>query len=159
MQSTEDLNEKSRDLANTEEYGTLHEQPEATIERSLTWIDQGADVHILGDWALRYTISYGTLEQVKQLVERYGGKINVPWEGNAFWDSSIWRACRLRRIEILKYLLEKGADTHILENSAWRIATQHKFEDVLVLLRKYQKHELDAYTLSLFQYWKELNLI
>ncbi len=146
-------------LAVMEEHGidiSYYEwEPHTLIIQAIYHVICGADIHAKNDWLLRYTVSHGTLEQVKMLITAHNANFHVVHEGACGTDTCLWRACRLRRKDIVEYLLKSGANPHIAGNHAYRISTQHQFHEITELLYRYQRKPLDEYTLEAFKLWKE----
>ena len=141
-------------LAAKERLGMLYGTKKITdsvITEIFLYLDHSADVQIRDGWVLRFVASNGTLEQVRKVVEVYGADINTTSDD----DCALWRACRLGRLEICKFLLEKGANVHIADERCFRIAKQHRHVEILNTLYAYQKRPLYESTLEFFQYIDE----
>lgn len=68
-------------------------------------IENGANVHMNGDAALRQGCSDGNLDIVKYLLDN-GADLHI------YEDDCLLRACYSGNLELVKYLVDKGADIH-----------------------------------------------
>ena len=78
-------------------------------------IEQGVDLHVESEAALRSAANYGHLDVVKYLVDR-GADIHVKNEYPLRW------AANNGRLGVVKYLVEQGADIHVDDEEALRWA-------------------------------------
>jgi ankyrin repeat protein len=72
-------------------------------------IDQGADIHVRNDWALRAASSKGRLDVVKYLVSK-GADIH------AENDESLYLAVAFGHLNVVKYLIQQGSNISELTN-------------------------------------------
>jgi len=70
-------------------------------------LEQGADLHVYNDLALRWAAENGHLEIVKYLLEQ-GANLHAADNGALRWTA------RNGHLEVVKHLLEQGADFDIL---------------------------------------------
>jgi len=90
-------------------------------------VEDGADIHVDNDYALRWVACYGHLEVVKFLVEN-GADIH------ADNDYALQRAARNGHLEVVKFLVEKGADIHADNDCALRWAAENGHLEVIKFL-------------------------
>jgi ankyrin repeat protein len=94
MNTQEQLNEE---LIKTIQNGDL--------DKIKNLVEQGADIHVKDDYALRLSAANGHLYIVKYLVEQ-GADIH------ADNDCALRYSANNGRLEVVKYLVEQGADIH-----------------------------------------------
>jgi hypothetical protein len=76
------------------------------------FIDNGTDVHINSDAALRRSAEYGHLFMVKYLVERHGAAVS------ANNDEALQLSTRNGHSDVAEYLIGKGAKTTVDDSSS-----------------------------------------
>ena len=97
------------------------------IEAIKSLLDQGADIHVYSDHALRYTSEHGHIEIVKLLIES-GADIHA-------WDDDALRYASINgHIEIVKLLIDHGADIHAKFDEALRLASHGGHIEIVKLL-------------------------
>jgi len=90
-------------------------------------IQEGANVHVQEDYALRWASKFGHLEIVKLLLEN-GADVHAGKDCSLIWASAIGH------LEVVKILLENGADVHARDNCALMWASENGHLEVVKLL-------------------------
>lgn len=113
-------------------------------------VEQGVDVRVWNDCALRKASLKGHLEIVKYLVE-HGADLrgydilwactNEHFEVFTYlakcrdFSTFLYRASAEGRLKLVKYLVEHGADIHAENDRAFRVARKYRHRDVVEYLR------------------------
>jgi ankyrin repeat protein len=92
-------------------YGALNAQMSATVEQLLTKHPELLEREIYGDRPLWRACARGSLAMAKSLVGR-GASLKVI---NGRHQSILWPAVKVNNVELVKYLIEKGADPKQLQ--------------------------------------------
>lgn len=82
------------------------------IQRIKRTLNNGADVHIFENYAIRRFATQGSFTTVK-LLFKYGADIH------ARCDEAFIKAAGFRYVKIVKFLLKKGANIHVQRNAFW----------------------------------------
>jgi len=90
-------------------------------------IDEGADVHVFNDYALRWAANNSRIEIVKILLEN-GADVHAEDDYALRW------AANYGRIEIVKILLKNGANVHTEDDEALRWAANNGHLEVVKIL-------------------------
>jgi ankyrin repeat protein len=93
-------------------YGAINAQMVASVEQLLTKHPDLIDREVYGERPLWRACSRGSLPMAKSLVER-GASLKVI---NARNQSILWPAVKANNIELVKYLIGKGADAKQLQD-------------------------------------------
>ena len=117
-------------------------------------LEHGADIHIAGDYALRYAVESGNFDVMKYLIE-HGGDINVsealPLRFAVLKENlemvkylvergadvqkaeylSLRDAAANNDLQMIKYLVEHGADIHVADDLPLQIALERGYSDIV----------------------------
>ncbi|CAG9983237.1 unnamed protein product [Clonostachys byssicola] len=87
----------------------LNSSCKETIPIAKVLLESGASMEAKGDTLLRHAVAYGMPELAKFLIEEHGVDVNaVDHKGETLFCTAVgWRAS----IELIKFLIERGADT------------------------------------------------
>ncbi|MCK9596251.1 ankyrin repeat domain-containing protein [Candidatus Pacearchaeota archaeon] len=109
------------------------------IQEVKYYIENGYNIHVEDDLALRWAAEKGYLDIVKYLI---GHGANIHAEN----DSPLWFAAFYNRFDVVKCLIEHGADFHLLFNGCGnllkRVAENKHFNMVEYLLSLHSVMEL-----------------
>jgi ankyrin repeat protein len=90
-------------------------------------VEQGANIHARDDWALRWAGENGHLDVVKYLVEQ-GASIHARDDLALRWASGNGH------LDVVKYLVEQGANIHVCDDLALQLASENGHLDVVKYL-------------------------
>ena len=93
-------------------------------------LENGANVHTIDDYALRWASQNGHYDIVKLLLD-YGADIHTDNDEALRW------AAYEGHYDVIKLLLENGADIHAQNDAALRHAEYNGHTDVVELLKSY----------------------
>ena len=97
---------------------------EGNLELVQHSIEQGADIHVQGDAALRVAANDNHIEVVKYLVKQ-GADIHAQDDGALRWAAD--EGC----LEVVKYLVEQGADIYAQDDGTFKMAALNNRLEVL----------------------------
>ncbi|MEK0338404.1 MAG: ankyrin repeat domain-containing protein, partial [Nitrosopumilus sp.] len=93
-------------------------------------LEDGADVHVTNDYALRFASYYGHYDVVALLLDNGADVHNVK-------DFALRFASEYGHYDIVALLLDNGADVHAQDDDALRWASYYGHDDVVELLKKW----------------------
>ncbi|KAJ7291164.1 ankyrin repeat-containing domain protein [Mycena rebaudengoi] len=111
-------------------------------------LDKGADIHARNNGALREAAKAGNTEVV-QLLLKHGANVNAAdehtgsaleaaacWDGRYLREAGYWTEPTFvaRRLQLVRLLLNKGADVHVRNDGALRAAHKAGYTEVMQLL-------------------------
>ena len=104
-------------------------------EITIAMINNGANIHVLDDYLLRWAVTCNYFDLVKFLVEK-GADIHAENDCALRW------AANYGRLDLVKVLVEKGADIHAKNDSALRWAAENGHLNVVKVLRDTRRKKL-----------------
>ena len=121
------LIENGADIHIEDDFALRHAAENGQLKIVKYFIKNEADIHAHNDFALRHAAHNGHLEVVKYLLEK-GANIHV------YDDFALRNAAENGHLEIVKYLVENGADIHVYNDYALRLATRNGHLEVVKYL-------------------------
>lgn len=106
----------------------LSEREKIGKDTIIRLIQEGADIHADGDYALQWASGNGHVEVVKLLIE-HGADIH------ASNDNALQWASKYGHVEVVKLLIEHGADIHANNDLALKGASEKGQVEVVKLLK------------------------
>lgn len=123
-------------------------------------INQGANIHYHDDKSIRQAANNGHLNIVKHILKRCNHKINI--------DAVAHKAMKNAHIHVIKYLVEHGADTTVLENRLREISNklnicclthkQHVYNHLQSIRSPMNLRELSDNYLNTIEYLSQLHV-
>lgn len=136
------------------------------FEQAKKLIEQGADINCRSDYRwtpLHYATHSGNLELVKYLIEEKGAYFSDAYDDKQGFESVLLIAAYDNKLELLKYLIKKGALIDVFSLSKYpdeiipaihaQMQSEDKWSSVLLFLVKeqpnYTEEHFEEYVLEL----------
>lgn len=112
-----------------DDYALRRSAERGRLDLVLKLLEYGADLHALNDYALRHSAKNGHADIVAALLER-GANINPSTGVTSALKYSAW----YNRPSMVTKLLEFGADVHVEDDAALRVSYEHRNLNVMTIL-------------------------